>query len=182
MGDAMKMLILRGVRRLIDEQSAKEYSRTMGYEPIILDTSGEAHGPLSPQVLAAVEAIENDASIRAVLGFSGGAYNLIHVLNQLSVSARRRLGLVAAVGAPGRSADSYQPRYFAGAAWRVVWRGDPPGRPHMDGLAALLAEAQREVLAPAGVPAAPVPPPAAPPAPSDRLPGLWGWLWRKVRP
>jgi hypothetical protein len=182
MGDAMKMLILRGVRRLIDEQSAKEYSRTMGYEPIILDTSGEAHGPLSPQVLAAVEAIENDASIRAVLGYSGGAYNLIHVLNQLSVSARRRLGLVAAVGAPGRSADSYQPRYFAGAAWRVVWRGDPPGRPHMDGLAALLAEAQREAAearadaqqASAGA--------AAPPAPSDRLPGLWGWLWRKVRP
>ena len=140
------MLILRGIagtfggksypHGALDEESAKDYARLRGYEPRVLDVSGEA-AVGSRQHKAALAEFLADPDIEAIYGFSGGAYNLAHVLDDLTPAERDRLELVVALGAPGNPASRYN------GPWETVYRTDPPSG-HMDGPRALLAEAQKE--------------------------------------
>jgi lysozyme family protein len=140
------MLILRGIagtfngesypNGALDEESAKDYARLRGYEPRVLDVSGEASVG-SKQHKAALAEFLADPDIEALYGFSGGAYNLAHVLDDLTPAERERLALVVALGAPGNPASRYS------GPWETVYRKDPPSG-HMDGPRALLAEAQKE--------------------------------------
>lgn len=66
-----KMLILRGIRNLLHEEPAKEYAIEAGYEPEVLDASGET-GRYSDQTNKAIQRIEHDSTIEALYGFSGG--------------------------------------------------------------------------------------------------------------
>jgi hypothetical protein len=137
------MLILRGIagtfngksypQGALDEESAKDYAR---YEPRVLDVSGEA-GVGSSQHVRAFKAFRDDPNIEAIYGFSGGAYNLAHVLDDLTPDEKERLDLVVALGAPSNPASRYS------GPWETVYRKDPPSG-HMDGPRVLLAEAQKE--------------------------------------
>lgn len=136
------MLILRGIAGhfagrdwpdgALDEPAALEYARRRRYTGKVLDVSGET-GPNSRQTRMALDAIKADPTITALYGFSGGGYNLRHILDRLPDSVKARLTLVVVLGAP--KADR---SLFAGP-WELVYRNDPPGG-HMDGPAALLRE------------------------------------------
>jgi hypothetical protein len=126
------MLILRGIKNQLDGPSALKYARHTGYVGKVLDVSGET-GVNSAQTIAAINMIRSDPSITALYGFSGGGYNVLHILDKLTEAEEKRLKTVVILGAP------QNPRGLYEGAWELVYRTDPPGG-HMDGPRALLAE------------------------------------------
>jgi uncharacterized protein (TIGR02594 family) len=134
------MLILRGIaghyagrdwpRGALDEPPAIEYARRRGYAGHVLDVAG-ATGPHSPQTQMALAAFRRDPGVTALYGFSGGGYNVLHIIHALTKEERARLRLVVVLGAPKNPASAYQ------GSWDLVYRTDPPGG-HMAGPRALL--------------------------------------------
>ena len=137
-----KMLILRGIagtfdgkdypRGALDEPSAIEYAKRRGYEPVVLDVSGEAYSN-APQVREALSYIALRGGVGALYGFSGGGYNVRHVLDFLNAKEKEGIKLVVVLGAPGNSIYKYK------GPWELVYRLDPP-EGHMAGPRMLLAE------------------------------------------
>lgn len=140
------MLILRGIaghflgrswpRGALDEPPALAYAKARGYQGRVLDVSGET-GVNSEQVRLAIEAIRSDPFITALYGFSGGGYNVKHILGILTGEELKRLELVVVLGAPNYAAERYK------GSWELVYRTDPPAG-HMAGPQALLQELQGE--------------------------------------
>jgi uncharacterized protein (TIGR02594 family) len=140
-GTGMGMLILRGIaghysgrnwpRGALDEPSALEYATRRGYAGRVLDVAG-ATGAHSPQVRMALDEFRRDPSVTALYGFSGGGYNVRHIIDALTKEERARLRLVVVLGAPHSPSKLYQ------GPWELVYRLDPP-KGHMDGPRALLA-------------------------------------------
>ena len=101
------MLILRGITNLkvwpkypngaLDEPSALQYASNRGYSGRVLNVSGET-GDNSKQTKMAVQEFLHDSTITALYGFSGGGYNVYHILNQLTQAQRDRLELVVVLG------------------------------------------------------------------------------------
>jgi hypothetical protein len=141
MPEKMKMLILRGIaghyanrdwpRGALDEPPALEYASRRGYVGQVLDVAGWV-GPNKPQTQMALAAFRRDSTVAALYGFSGGGYNVFHIIKALSHDERARLRLVVVLGAP-----KAPPQWYKGP-WELVYRVDPPGG-HMDGPRALLA-------------------------------------------
>ena len=137
-----KMLIMRGVAGVYDgrhwprgamhEGPALEYAKRRGYDGKVLDISGEAQAG-SPQSKLALKEYRRDSTITALYGFSGGGYNIYHVIHGMKKDEKDRLQLVIVLGAPKMKASAVQ------GSWELVYRVDPPGG-HMDGPRALLAE------------------------------------------
>ncbi len=137
----MKMLILRGIaghyagrdwpRGALDEPPALEYARRKGYVGQVLDVAG-ATGPNSEQTLMALAEFHRDETVAALYGFSGGGYNVRHIIKALPHDELSRLQLVVVLGAPNNPSNLYK------GPWELVYRTDPPGG-HMDGPRALLA-------------------------------------------
>ena len=137
----MKMLILRGVagrydgrdwpRGALYEEPALEYARRKGYAGQVLDVAG-ATGANSPQTKMALAEFHRDPAVAALYGFSGGGYNVLHIIKALAPAERARLQLVVVLGAP------LNPSHLYNGSWELVYRTDPPGG-HMDGPRALLA-------------------------------------------
>lgn len=138
------MLILPGVRStgahtdpngLLDREAAVGYAELKGYVGYVLNVSGET-GPQSPQTMSALKVIRNhENNIRAIYGFSGGAYNARHIWRALSQQDRDRIELIVVVGAgPVRPVDLLPLK-------NVVIFGDPP-EGHMQGPKKLLELAQ----------------------------------------
>jgi hypothetical protein len=137
----MKMLILRGIaghyagrdwpRGALDEPSALEYARRRGYVGQVLDVAG-ATGPKSRQTQMALAEFRRDRTVNALYGFSGGGYNVLHIIHALTHAERARLQLAVVLGAPRSPSALYR------GPWELVYRLDPPGG-HMDGPRALLA-------------------------------------------
>jgi hypothetical protein len=142
-----KMLILRGIsghydgrnypRGALDEESAKGYAELRGYEPVVLDVSGEAYAN-SPQVKRALEYIASHDDVTALYGFSGGGYNVRHILDDLPPKAKAKIELVVVLGALSSLGEQ---RYRG--PWGLVYRNDPP-QGHMAGPRVLLAEQERQ--------------------------------------
>jgi hypothetical protein len=139
------MLILRGIaghfvgrdwpRGALDQPSALEYARLRGYVGEVLDVDG-ATGRKSRQVRMCLNAIRDRDDIAALYGFSGGGYNIRHVLAALSGDQRRRIKLVVVLGAPKNP-----PALYRNGSWELVYRLDPPPPAgHMASPKALLAE------------------------------------------
>ncbi len=121
-------------RGALDEPPATEYARRRGYDGRVLDVAGTT-GPRSPQTMMALAEFRRDKSVVALYGFSGGGYNILHILHGLSPSERIRLDLLVVLGAtPRNSITNYQYLGF----YELIYRGDPPGG-HMAGPQALLA-------------------------------------------
>lgn len=144
------MLILRGITNLkvwpqypngaLDEPPALEYARRRGYTGRVLDVSGET-GDNSPQTRKAVHEFLADPKITALYGFSGGGYNVYHILNRLTPDQRGRLELVVVIGVESNklSAQALNSNKYK-AHWELVYRNDPPPPlHHIDGPKALLA-------------------------------------------
>ena len=156
------MLILRGIagyfdgkdfpRGALDEPSALAYARARGYRGEVLDVAG-ATGAASPQVRRSLERMRGGGDVAALYGFSGGGYNIRHVIAALAAHERARLRLLVVLGAPNNPPSLYR------GPWELIYRTDPPAG-HMAAPKALLAE-----LPPARIPAGAL-------APSRDLPCL----------
>ncbi len=81
-----------------------------------------------------VEEIRKRDDVVALYGFSGGGYNIRHVLAALSADERSRIKLIVVLGAPNNP-----PALYRDGPWELVYRLDPPAG-HMAGPKALLAE------------------------------------------
>ncbi|HRF08460.1 MAG TPA: hypothetical protein PL193_07435 [Xanthobacteraceae bacterium] len=127
------MLILRGIasaespRGQLDDQSAKLYALRMGYGGKVLDVAGGT----AEQMQMTMDEIRSDPRVRALYGFSGGAYASAKIWAQLSEEERARIRKVVIVGAPGITEASFP------GAQEVVIQPDPP-EGHMEGPRALL--------------------------------------------
>jgi hypothetical protein len=127
------MLILRGIaadnapRGQLDDTSAKLYALRSGYAGHVLDVAGAT----SEQMQMTLGQVRNNPNVTALYGFSGGAFSLVNVWNQLTPMERFRIRKIVVVGAPGITEKS-----FPGAA-NVVVQEDPP-EGHMEAPRALL--------------------------------------------
>jgi len=129
------MLILRGVansenpRGQLDDQSALEYARRVGFRGEVLDVAGG--GGDNGQVQQALARIRADNSIAALYGFSGGGYSARLIWAELSGSERGRIQKVVVVGSPG-----IEKAHFPGSR-EVIINSDPP-EGHLAGPRSLL--------------------------------------------
>jgi hypothetical protein len=112
-------------------QAAKDYATRRDFEPIVLDIGGYPQSQQSPQTKAAMELILNDADIHALYGFSGGGYNVRHILHVLSAHHKAllpQITLVVVIGSPNKYGNDklYLPGVFGKqAAWELVFRCNP---------------------------------------------------------
>ena len=119
------MLILRGIassespRGQLDDTSALEYARRVGFRGEVLDVPA-VNGPDSEQVKIVLARIRQDDSVRAIYGFSGGGYNARRVWQKLDPVERKRLQKIVVIGAPGVSQAD-----FPGTV-QVTIQQDPP--------------------------------------------------------
>jgi hypothetical protein len=130
------MLVLRGIgnsenpRGQLDDRSALEYARRVGFRGEVLDVAADPSSD-SEQLRMAVELLRRDENISAIYGFSGGGYNVRLIWQQLTPAERDRIRKLVVIGAPGVAITD-----FAGAS-EVVIKPDPP-EGHMDGPKSLL--------------------------------------------
>jgi hypothetical protein len=143
-------------------EAALEYGRRRGYAGIVLDVPGQPQSQTSPQNAAALKAFREDSAVTAFYGFSGGGYNLKHLLDWLAAhdpGSLSRIDLIVVLGAPKQPRTNYLPNNYGvkGANWQVVYRTNPDpselpkGLPkgtdtHMFGPEALLAQAPPSVI------------------------------------
>jgi len=130
------MLILRGIanaenpRGQLDDGSAIEYARRLGFRGDVLDVAGNT-GVHSPQVKAAIDRIHEDRTVKGLYGFSGGGYNARLIWKELSPVEHHRISKVVVLGSPGVAETD-----FPDAA-DVLIRKDPPAG-HLAGPKVLL--------------------------------------------
>jgi hypothetical protein len=130
------MLILRGVANSenplgqLDDDSALEYARRVGFQGEVLDVAASTNGD-NDQIRLGLERIRRDNRIAAIYAFSGGGYNARLIWQQLDRAERERIRKVVVIGSPGiHKAD------FADAT-EVLITPDPP-EGHMAGPKVLL--------------------------------------------
>jgi hypothetical protein len=131
----------------LHEAAALKYATLMGFKGEVLNVVGWAAED-SEQTKQAVIAIQNRQEIRALYGFSGGGYNVKHILDKLTPDELGRLQRVVVLGAPKNDPDKYQAsKYGDKANWVLVYKLDPPGDKggHMFGPDELLKEAEAQV-------------------------------------
>jgi len=91
-------------------QAAKDYAGILGYDALVLDVPGQPQSQQSPQAKAAWGTFLKDQSVTAFYGFSGGGYNLKHVLDYLlahSPEELYRIDRVVVFGAPKQPEHEY---------------------------------------------------------------------------
>lgn len=155
-----KMIILRGnaapAGKYPDEQgktpawpngalhvkAAKTYATREGFDPVVLDVGGYPQSQSSPQATAALKEFHKDESDVGFYGFSGGGYNLRHILEYLAAKepqSLHRIKRVVVIGAPfkGRGKvfdpavynalvpDKAKGQNWQKADWIVVYRENP---------------------------------------------------------
>lgn len=103
---AERMLILKGIQNKLDVESAKTYAEKLGYEPYVLNESGE-NGVGNPQARAAIKAINSDSTITAIYGFSGGGYNTRRIYSSLSAEKRKQIKRIDILGSPGVTRNNF---------------------------------------------------------------------------
>ena len=155
-----KMLILRGnsgkysdetgnkidyPEGALHEQAAKDYATCKGYDGDVLPVSGNSlkgDRDKNPQTVQALAKLKSDPSYAGIYGFSGGGYDVLHILKQLNTEELKRIKLIVVLGAPpvdkdgNESASGYPRRsHFDsssfgkpddGIKWELVYKTNPP--------------------------------------------------------
>jgi len=132
-------------RGALHEGAALAYAQRKGYTGKVLDVEGWARAD-STQTQMAVEEFRRDHIVTAFYGFSGGGYNVKHILDTLTADECSRIRLVVVLGAPKNPLALYQAStYGEKAKWELVYRLDPPASNggHMFGPEALLDELKK---------------------------------------
>jgi len=107
----------------LHEGPAIEYARLLGFNPKVLDVSGSSnHGnrDTSEGTVKALECFRGNTSIVAFYGFSGGGYNMYHILTKMTEDERRRVNWVAVIGVDADAPQSiFEHRNFKGGGWTL---------------------------------------------------------------
>ena len=123
-------------------KTAEDYATREGYDPVVLDVEDFPQSRESPQATAALKEFHKDASDVGFYGFSGGGYNLRHILEYLAAQepqSLHRIKRVVVIGAPFKEREKiFAPaRYIARVPekvngndcqapdWVVVYRETP---------------------------------------------------------
>jgi hypothetical protein len=98
-------------------------------------------GDNSPQTRKVLHEFLSDSTITALYGFSGGGYNVYHILKRLTQEQRGRLELVVVIGVDSDKLSDHALNSNAfNAHWELVYRNDPPPPlTHIDGPRVLLS-------------------------------------------
>jgi hypothetical protein len=132
----------------LHENAAKDYAKSRDFEGIVVDAPGQPQDEDSLQANAAVDAFHADPLVCAFYGFSGGGYNLYHILKRFAsreLQSLHRIELIVVLGAPKRKKSEFMPANFNGsirkkdkswtdAKWEVVYRTNPTARQMPKGL------------------------------------------------
>ena len=111
--------------------AASEYAKRRGYGAVVLDVAGQPQSQESPQAKAALKKFFEDPAICAFYGFSGGGYNLRHILDRLASrdpDALHRIDLIVVLGAPLQPKAAYEafkPTFrtpYPELAYKSTWR------------------------------------------------------------
>ena len=125
-------------------EAATGYAMQRDYEPIVFDIGGYPQGPKSPQSTAALELIAKDTDVHALYGFSGGGYNVRHILRSLadnSPALLAQINLVVVIGSPNKHGNDqlYKPAVFGKqASWELIFRCNPTRELMPRGLASMV--------------------------------------------
>jgi hypothetical protein len=119
-------------------QPAKDYAILMGFKPKVLaargdNTDSDHNRAKSEGTQMALECFRLHNSITAFYGFSGGGFNLWHILHLMSKAERNRVKLAAVVGVDvtGKWATSESDYRFEGGPQVVDFMGNSPDIDHM---------------------------------------------------
>jgi len=133
----------------LHEWAATEYARRRGYEGVVLSVPGQPQSQTSPQATAALKRFFDDPTVAAFYGFSGGGYNLRHILIYLASKkpeALHRIDLIVALGVGDKDKEGHimapesdfkpaaynaiartrvRPAKWEDAKWDVVYKTNP---------------------------------------------------------
>jgi hypothetical protein len=138
-----KMLILRGndapagnypdeqgntpawPRGALHETAAKDYATHRGYDGVVIDQPGKPQNQKSPQAEATVTEFLKDQDVSAFYGFSGGGYQIWHILSRLAAEntdTLHRIDLIVVLGVEKRIRDkpAYEALPFNTIAKKIV--------------------------------------------------------------
>jgi hypothetical protein len=94
----------------LHERAATEYATRRGYDGVVLSVQGWPQGQTSPQATAALKRFFDDETVTAFYGFSGGGYNLKHILDYLASKkpeALHRIDLIVVIGAADKDKEGH---------------------------------------------------------------------------
>jgi hypothetical protein len=126
-------------------KAASDFAKRLGYDPVVIDVGGYPQSQHSPQAKAALKAFHDldDQTVVGFYGFSGGGYNVKHILDYLAAhepQSIRRIDRVVVLGAPNKQGgkDLYKPAGYnviakkkakdpdwTDADWEVIFRENP---------------------------------------------------------
>jgi hypothetical protein len=87
----------------LHKKAAEAYAKSLNYEPITLKIGGYPQSQESPQAKASLKLFHDDTDVCAFYGFSGGGYNVRHILENIATNeplALHRIDRVIVIGAP----------------------------------------------------------------------------------
>jgi hypothetical protein len=134
-------------RGALHEGAALQYAKLNNLTGKVLDVVGWASED-SKQTKMALDEFRRDKAVAAFYGFSGGGYNVKHILDKLTADECGRVSLVVVLGAPGNLPALYSAsKYGDKAHWDLVYKLDPPDSKggHMFGPEELLKEMEEKV-------------------------------------
>jgi hypothetical protein len=118
----------------LHEKAAIDFAKKLGYVDVVIDEPGWPQGPKSKQTTAALAEFHKDEAIVGFYGFSGGGYNLWHLLKFLAANepqSLHRVDRLVVLGAPNKlgGKDIYKPAYYTarvsekakGKDWKLDW-------------------------------------------------------------
>jgi len=128
----------------LHEGAANDYARRLCYDPVVIHVGGWPQSEDSPQAKKAIPMLQDRGqNVTAIYGFSGGGYNLRHILEYLldnSPETLYRIDRVVVLGAPmkkwlvttDRFNDGlkkkglFDPKLKQLATWTLEYRENPP--------------------------------------------------------
>jgi hypothetical protein len=143
---AEKMLILKGrvlpgwPNGALDEGPALAFAARKGYDgEVVPMAAGMNPSKTDNQTLYVLARLREDKSITALYGFSGGGYNLGHVIDSLTDDEKKQIRLVVVLGCPVHTKERWKGPWGEEG---LYYRLDPPEAQggHIAGPRALLAE------------------------------------------
>jgi hypothetical protein len=118
----------------LHEKAAIDFAKKLDYVDVVIDEPGLPQGPKSPQATAALTEFHKDQAIVGFYGFSGGGYNVWHILKSLAAEepqSLHRIDRLVVLGAPNGIGGKaiYKPAYYSarvaekakGKDWKLEW-------------------------------------------------------------
>jgi hypothetical protein len=119
----------------LHEKAARAFAKQLGYDDIMVKGAGSPQGPKSPQATDALDKLHEDKEAEiGFYGFSGGGYNVWHILKLLAATEPQsllRIHDVIVIGAPNEMGGKaiYMPAYYdalvdkkaKGKDWKLKW-------------------------------------------------------------